>query len=141
MPTPSLRILIVDDQPAQCLSIERMLNQQGYYRIAPLTSFDQLMALVDCVTEPFDLLVINSAMAACATFNQDYFFRYCPAFRHVLVYEDLPLGEQDWALKPGSKLIKTLSRPPDDGAIKALMHMIDPQSSKLTCCSISRTSS
>lgn len=80
MPTPSLRILIVDDQPTQCLSIERMLNQQGYYRIAPLTSFDQLMALVDCVTEPFDLLVINSAMAACATFNQDYFFAIAQHF-------------------------------------------------------------
>lgn len=130
MPTASLRILIVDDQPAQCLRIEKMLNQQGYYRIAPLTSFDQLLSLVNCVTDPFDLLVINRAMAVNATFNQRYLFRYCPAIRHVLVYEDLLLGEHESDFKSGSKLIKTLSRPPDGETIKVLMQMIDPKNNQ-----------
>lgn len=130
MPTPSLRILIVDDQPAQRLSIEKMLNQQGYHRIAPVACFNELLAMVESALEPFDLLVINSALATGTTLNMDDFFRHCPAIRHTLVYENPPADEQVLIVAPGSKVIKTLSRPPDSLAIKNLMQMIDPQKGK-----------
>lgn len=126
MPTLSLRILIVDDHPAQCLNIERMLNHQGYYRIAPATSFDQLIILLDCVAEPFDLLVINRNLTAHADFNSDYLFKFCPMIRHVLVYESCPCDEKVQRLEGGSKLIKKLSRPPDICTIETFMQVIDP---------------
>lgn len=64
MPTPSLRILVVDDQHARRLSIEKTLNQQGYFRIAPVACFNELLAMVQSAVELFDLMVINSNMAA-----------------------------------------------------------------------------
>ncbi|QJI31259.1 response regulator [Pseudomonas sp. ADAK18] len=125
MPTPSLRILIVDDQPAQRLSIEKMLNQQGYHRIAPVATFAELLAMVEGAIEPFDLLVINSALGADATFNLDDFFRNCPAIRHTLVYDGLPRGEQEIVLVPGSRVIKRLLQTPDEQTIRNLMLAID----------------
>lgn len=126
MPTPYLRILIVDDQPAQRLSIEKMLNQQGYHRIAPVETFAELLAMVENAVEPFDLLVINSALGAGATFSLDDFFINCPAIRHTLVYDGLPVGDQVTIPAPGSRIINKLMRTPDERAIRSLMRVIDP---------------
>lgn len=125
MPTPFLRILIVDDQPAQRLSIEKMLNRQGYYRIAPVATFAELLAMIYNAIEPFDLLVINSALGVGVTFNLDDFFLNCPVIRHTLVYDNLPLGEQATVLAPESRVVKKLSRIPDEQAIRNLMQAID----------------
>jgi len=125
MPTPSLRILIVDDQHTQRLSIEKMLNQHGYHRIAPAACFDELLILIQCAVEPFDLLVINSSLVSDTTLSLDGISRYCPAIRHTLVYEDPPISKQDVVVNPGSKVVKSLSRPPDSRTIKDFMHMID----------------
>lgn len=126
MPTPYLRILIVDDQPAQRLSIEKMLNQQGYHRIAPVETFSELLAMVENAVEPFDLLVMNSALGAGITFNLDDFFMNCPAIRHTLVYDGLPVGDQVTIPAPGSRVINKLMRTPDERAIRNLMRAIDP---------------
>jgi DNA-binding LytR/AlgR family response regulator len=126
MTTPSLRILIVDDQLAQRLSIEKMLNQQGYHRIAPVGTFAELLAMVEGVIKPFDLLVINSALGADVTFNLDDFFRNCPAIRHTLAYDGQAFGEQVTVLMPGSRVIKKLLRTPDEQTIRNLMRAIDP---------------
>ncbi|MCF4978011.1 hypothetical protein AO268_25140 [Pseudomonas sp. ICMP 8385] len=107
-----------------------MLNQQGYHRIAPVACFNELLAMVESAVEPFDLLVINRALAAGTTLNLDDFFRHCPVIRHTLVYETPPIDEQVLIVTPGSKVIKNLSRPPDRQAIKTLMQMIDPQKGK-----------
>ncbi|MFO2462304.1 chemotaxis protein CheY [Pseudomonas sp. 15FMM2] len=122
----------MDDQPAQRLSIEKMLNQQGYHRIAPVACFKELQAMLENAIEPFDLLLINSDLAADFALDLDDFFRHCPAIRHTLIYKNLPLHEQVMVLAPSSKVIKTLSRPPDNQALKNLMQMIDPQKSKAT---------
>lgn len=126
MPTPYLRILIVDDQPAQRLSIEKMLNQQGYHRIAPVETFAELLAMVENAVEPFDLLVINSALGSGATFSLDDFFINCPAICHTLVYDGLPVGDQVTIPAPGSRIINKLTRTPDERAIRSLMRVIDP---------------
>lgn len=126
MPTPYLRILVVDDQPAQRLSIEKMLNQQGYHRIAPVETFAELLAMVENAVEPFDLLVINSALGVDVTFSLDDFFMNCPAIRHTLVYDGLPVDDLVTVPAPGSKVISKLTRTPDERAIRSLMRTIDP---------------
>lgn len=126
MPTPFLRILIVDDQHAQRLSIEKMLNQQGYYRIAPVDTFTELLVMVENAIEPFDLLVINSALGSDLTFDLDCFFLNCPVIRHTLVYDGRSLGEQVTVSVPGSRVIKKLLQAPDERTIRNLMQTIDP---------------
>lgn len=127
MPTPSLRILIADDQLAQRLNIEKMLNQQGYHRIAPVTSFAELLAMVEGAILPFDLLVINSALGVTATFDLDVFFLNCPAIHHTLVYDGVLRDDQVTVSVQGTRVIKKLLRTPDEQAIRDLMRAIDPQ--------------
>ncbi|AZC50511.1 hypothetical protein [Pseudomonas chlororaphis] len=126
MPTPSLRILIVDPQHSRRLNIEKMLNQQGYYRIAPMASFEDLLALAVHAIEPFDLLVVNSALVTDTAFNLDDFCRNCPSIRNVLMYEGEPVASQMMDDALGSKVIQKLSSTPDIESIKNLMGLVDP---------------
>jgi PleD family two-component response regulator len=53
MVNKTLRILIADEHPDQRLQLERLLNGLGYYRIAPVESFEDLQRLVQCALQPF----------------------------------------------------------------------------------------
>lgn len=64
MPDKSLRILIADAQHFNRLRIERLLNQLGYFRVAPVHSLDELLSLVEYAGEPMDLVLVNGAMAS-----------------------------------------------------------------------------
>jgi CheY-like chemotaxis protein len=64
MPNKSLRILIADAQHFNRLRIERLFNQLGYFRVAPVQSLDELLPLVEYGCEPLDLVLINGAMAS-----------------------------------------------------------------------------
>ncbi|MCW8278613.1 response regulator [Pseudomonas sp. PCH199] len=63
MSNKSLRILIADEQHFNRLRVERWFNQLGCYRVAPVQSLEELLTLVEYASEPFDLLVINAALA------------------------------------------------------------------------------
>ncbi|WP_223465837.1 chemotaxis protein CheY [Pseudomonas sp. GL-RE-26] len=63
MPNKSLRILIADAQHFNRLRIERLFNQLGYFRVAPVQSLEELLPLVEYGCEPLDLVLINGAMA------------------------------------------------------------------------------
>ena len=64
MPDKSLRILIADAQHFNRLRIERLFNQLGYFRVAPVHSLDELLPLVEYAGEPLDLVVVNGVMAS-----------------------------------------------------------------------------
>ena len=64
MPDKSLRILIADAQHFNRLRIERLFNQLGYFRVAPVHSLDELLPLVEYAGEPLDLVLVNGAMAS-----------------------------------------------------------------------------
>jgi len=64
LPNKSLRILIADAQHFNRLRIERLFNQLGYFRVAPVQSLDELLPLVEYGCEPLDLVLINGAMAS-----------------------------------------------------------------------------
>ncbi|MBU0526614.1 MAG: hypothetical protein KKC24_01245 [Gammaproteobacteria bacterium] len=55
----TMRILIVDQQHLRRLHIEKMLNQLGCHRIAPLNSFEEVVAVTLLPGTPFDLVIIN----------------------------------------------------------------------------------
>ncbi|HCE6227863.1 hypothetical protein [Pseudomonas aeruginosa] len=129
MPPPSLRILIAESEHLQHLSIEKMLNQCGYHRIAPISSFDELLAIVECALEPFDLLVINSVLTVDSGVRLEDFCRYCPSIRHALIYEGVP-GPHVLSEEAPCSVIRKLSGVPDSESIKALMRRIDPEDRK-----------
>ncbi|MGN7744347.1 hypothetical protein ACTJKT_30785 [Pseudomonas sp. 22526] len=127
MPTKSLRILIFDNRHSQRLEVEKLLNEHGYYRIAPVESFKDLLHLLEYALVAFDLLVMHgdSMDGARFGFDLDSFCRNSPGFRHILIYDDRPVDatEIDWK---SSRVIRKVSSPPDPIVISSLMELIDP---------------
>lgn len=125
MSNKSLRILIADEQHFNRLRIERWFNQLGYYRVAPVQNLDELLTLVEYGCEPFDLLVINAALAG----GKLDLLGFCLDNRQldrVLIYDGqqaqlppIPACEQHKTQVSHAVL-------PDLAALQRLMTIIDP---------------
>ncbi|HEF4761159.1 TPA: response regulator [Pseudomonas putida] len=125
MSNKSLRILIADEQHFNRLRIERWFNQVGYFRIAPVQSLEELLALADYACEPFDLLVINAAFTGSRLNLLDFCLDH-PQLNRVLIYDGqqaglppIPAGEQQ-------KVQVSHALLPDLASIRRQMAVIDP---------------
>lgn len=81
------RILIGEAKQTRAINIERGLNQQGYYRVMPLSSFSEVWKLIDYSDEPFDLVLINSSLFEGDAYD---FYELCrdhPCIRHAVIYD------------------------------------------------------
>lgn len=120
----ALRILIADECPSQLMHVERMLNHMGYYRIAPVKSFDVLLALVQSAIEPFDLLIANTEMAVRAGVDLPRLCKGSPQVHHALLYENEAVPVP--ALAPQREAVNVcLTRLPDSEALQTLMGIVD----------------
>ncbi|MCK3844910.1 MULTISPECIES: chemotaxis protein CheY [unclassified Pseudomonas] len=130
MPNKALRLLIADVDLLQRLKIEKMLNQLGYHRIAPLSSFDELQALTCSGGVAFDLLIINTALVHSRQVN---LLKYChdnPLIRHTLIYD----GQcaQSSVVSVNQTLHLSLSQSPDFNSLRCCMEIVDPAHSSPT---------
>ncbi|MGY2326213.1 response regulator [Pseudomonas sp. SDT2931_S440] len=127
MPTKALRIMIFDKRHSQRLEVERLLNEQGYYRIAPVAAFADFLHLVEYSLVAFDLVVMHggSIDGMRDGFNLDSFCRNSPNLCHTLIYDDqtFDVTEIDWT---SSRIIRKVPSPPSRIAISSLMELIDP---------------
>lgn len=124
MSNKSLRILIADEQHFNRLRIERWFNQLGYYRIAPVQNLEELLTLVEYGSAPFDLLIINAALAG-GKLDLPGFCLDNRQLHRVLIYDgqqaQLPLtpcGQQQ-------KVEVSHALLPDLAAIQRLMTIVD----------------
>lgn len=107
------------------MRIERLFNQLGYYRIAPVRGFDELLTLVEYASEPFDLVLVNGSMTP-ASMDLPGFFLHNAQVRHAYIYDSerayassVPVGAQH-------KVETSRSALPDLRAIEQLMSSLDP---------------
>lgn len=130
MPTPSLRILIVESEHLQRLAIEKAFNKYGYHCIAPLSSFKELQAIIDHVIKPFDVVVINAALVREVEICLESFCRQCPCILNALIYEGRPefIDVSDEPKTTG--VFKRLPGVPDTKIIESLILRIDPLQKK-----------
>lgn len=82
----SSRILIADEQHFFRLRIERVLNQLGFHRIAPVQSITELRRLVEYAHAPFDVLIINEKFSAQNSFSPLTFCLDAPQILSALIY-------------------------------------------------------
>ena len=54
-----IRILIFDHGSFNCLYLEKIFNSLGYYRIVPISKYEELMVIIECSVEPIDLVCYN----------------------------------------------------------------------------------
>jgi PleD family two-component response regulator len=126
MSNKALRILIADGQPIQRIKIEKMLNQLGYYRIAPLSSFQEVQSVTRTQGQPFDLLIINAVLVLSTEFN---LLRYChdnPRIRHALIYEGQCTQCSVVSVSVSKAIQVCLSQTPDFDSLKRCMDVVDP---------------
>lgn len=90
----SLRILIVDGVHFQRLAVEKIVNQCGYYRIAPVESFEQLLTYTQYALHPFDIVILNSDIAIHSGVD---IYEFCvaePNIVNFLIYNSVPGNER-----------------------------------------------
>ena len=125
MSNKSLRILIADEQHFNRLRIERWLNQLGYYRVAPVQNLEELLTLVEYGCEPFDLLIINAAMAGGKLDLLDFCLDNRQLDR-VMIYDGQQAQLPPVAACEQQKIQLSQALLPDLAALRRLMTNIDP---------------
>jgi len=126
MSNKALRLLIADADLLQRIKIEKMLNQMGYHRIAPIGSFDELLALTRSPGVAFDLLIINMALVHTREVN---LLKYChdnPLIRHTLAYDGQCAQSSRVSVSVSQTLHLSLSQSPDFNSLRRCMEMLDP---------------
>lgn len=125
MANKTLRILIADEHPCQRLQLEKMLNGLGYYRIAPVESFEDLQRLVQSALQPFNLLIGNIELASHAGVDLARFCRVSTQIQHALLYHSQHLKVPAVPQAQRQAVNISLPRVPDDEALQSFMAIID----------------
>lgn len=125
MPNKSMRILIADEHPMQLLQLEKMLNGMGYFRIAPVESFEDLQRLVQSALQPFNLLVGNIDLASHVGVDLDRFCRVNPQIQHALLYESQHLKVPTIPSGQREAVNVSLPKVPDNETLQGFMAIID----------------
>ncbi|WP_160109278.1 response regulator [Pseudomonas izuensis] len=126
MSNKSLRILIADEQHFHRLRIERWFNQLGYYGVAPVQSLEELLILVEYASEPFDLLVVDAALAD----GKLDLLGLCLDNRqldHVLIYNGKQAGLSPIPAGEKNRVQVSHASLPDLTSIQRLMAVVDPR--------------
>ena len=124
MPNKSLRILIADKQHFNRMKIERLFNQLGYFRVAPVHSLEELLNLVEYGCEPFDLLVINAGMADGKLDLLD-FCLHNRQVAHALIFDGERAQLRPTAPSARQKVQVSHALLPDLATIQRLMAVVD----------------
>ncbi|MBC3256823.1 chemotaxis protein CheY [Pseudomonas paralactis] len=126
MPNKALRFLIADAEHLERNKIEKMLNQLGYYRIAPLSSFDEVQALTRAGGVTFDLLIINTTLVRSRQIDLLNYCRDNPMIRHALIYDGQCAQRSVVSVSARQTLHLPLSQSPDFISLCRCLEMLDP---------------
>ncbi|WP_449434118.1 histidine kinase [Pseudomonas putida] len=125
MTNKTLRILIADEHPCQRLQLEKLLNGLGYYRIAPVESFEELQRLVHSALQPFGLLLGNIELASHAGVDMARFCRVSTQIQHCLLYHSSHLKVPSVPQTERQAVSISLPQVPDNEALESFMAIID----------------
>lgn len=128
MSNKTLRILIADEQHFHRMKIERVLNQLGYFRIAPVHCVEELLTLVEYGCEPFDLVMISASLTAAVDFDLPAFCGDNQQIRHGFIYDDPQARLAQVPAGYRHKLQASQERMPDLERVWQLMEWVDPRS-------------
>lgn len=126
MTNKALRIMIADPQHFQRLRLERDFNYQCYYAIAPVSSLEEMLNLLEYGDSVFDLVMINASLATSFRFNLLAFCMDHPLIRQAFIY-DVPerrLAKLSTEVK--GRIIFSSVQLPEGVPIRRLLHTVDP---------------
>ncbi|MDD5442534.1 MAG: response regulator [Pseudomonas fluorescens] len=121
----ALRIMIADPEHAQRLRLERDLNRQGYYAIAPVPSLSDLLNLVEYGDRGFDLVLMNASLAGTEGFNLHDFCGDHSSVGQVFIYDLPPRQLTIQSAKIDDRLVFSAVQLPEAASIRRLAHKAD----------------
>jgi CheY-like chemotaxis protein len=127
MANKRLRIMILERNNLQRLSIEKMLNELGYYRIAVMRSASEVLSVLRHAIEAFDLVIANRSLVVDESSDFSALCKEHPMVRHVVVYDCPVLASTSEQSSTGGIIHTSLSHPPDSHSIRRLMRAVDSQ--------------
>jgi CheY-like chemotaxis protein len=129
MPNKALRILIADKQHTHRLVLERLFNQQGYFRIVPVSDLQELLTLVGYDGEPFDLVVANAGLANGALDLHEFIIDNRQIL-NALVYNAPQVGRSSVPVARRPSLHLSHAQLPDRALLQRLMERVDRPASE-----------
>jgi len=129
MPNKALRILIADKQHTHRIVLERLFNQQGSFRIVPVSDMQELLTLVGYDSEPFDLVVVNAGLVNGALDLHEFIIDN-PQIRHAMVYNAPQVGRSSVPVARRSSLHLSHAPLPDRASLQRLMERVDRPASE-----------
>src|SRR5437868_539077 len=123
----TLRILIADEQHFHRMKIERMLNEFGYFRIAPVHCVEELLTLVEYGSEPFDLVMINASLVAEVDLDLLAFCGDNQQIHHGFIYDGQHVQLTTSKVRQPQRVQVIQARMPDVEMVRRLLDMVDPQ--------------
>jgi hypothetical protein len=131
MTNKALRVLIADERLSQLLHLERLLNRLGYYRVAPIRTFDELASLTDHPGESFDLLIVNRNLPVPKGIDMSAFCRARPHILHALFYDTPDKSIELVLQRPDQTVQIRWTETPDATSRNVLLCIIDPPSRRV----------
>jgi hypothetical protein len=125
MANKRLRFMILESDHFQRLSIEKMLNQLGYYGVTGMGSTAEAVSALRYARQVFDLVIANADLVGGFDIGFDEYCQGNPYVRHSLVYESPESVFKPVLLATPRKIQTTLLRPPDSLSIRYLMQLVE----------------
>lgn len=127
MPNKALRIMIADSEHFHRLKLERLFNQQGYFRIAPVNDMEELLLLVEYGSEPFDVIVANARLASGGVELADFLIDNLQVL-HGLIYNAPQAGVSPQVGGRRANVQLSHAALPDADALACLMAQVEDAS-------------
>lgn len=126
MTNKALRILIAEEDHDQLLCIEKQLNRFGYYCVAPVRTFVELVRLTSHPQERVDLLIMNRELTLPHGVFPSDFCRVRPHIVNTLFYEGRP-NAYELVIECQIPCVNaSLAGVPNSQTLAVLMNVIDP---------------
>ncbi|OIN47329.1 ANTAR domain-containing protein [Pseudomonas costantinii] len=121
----ALRIMIADPEHFQRLRLERDFNRQGYYAIAPVSSLEEMLNLLEYGEHGFDLMLINAKFAMSERFNLFDFYQDQPLMGPVFIYGVPQQRLATLSAQVEGRIVFSSVQLPEGGPIRQLLHTVD----------------
>ncbi|AZD67408.1 hypothetical protein SAMN04489802_3015 [Pseudomonas chlororaphis] len=125
MANKALRIMIADPQHFQRLRLERDFNREGYYGIAPASSLEEMLTLLEYGDTAFDLVLINAGLTLNVRFNLLAFCLDHPLIRQAFIYDVPEYQLARLGAQVKSRIVFSSMQLPEGVPIKQLIHKVD----------------
>jgi hypothetical protein len=122
----ALRIMIADPQHFQRLRLERDFNREGYYCIAPVSSLEEMLTLLEYGDTAFDLVLINASLTLDVRFNLLAFCLDHLLIRQAFIYDVPEHRLVRLGAKVKARIVFSSIQLPEGVPIKQLIHKVDP---------------